>query len=175
MSAIIVTDAGFAPEDWQGEFLALDGLEAAAEPTPPAGRDGQADAKAHAAVPSLALDLAGDTGAAALARLASWSGWPHRVALLRIRFPNFADGRGLTLARQLRRLGFDGRLRAVGPLLPDQYAMLRRAGFDEVEITKAHAARHAQAHWLARANWRAHDHQARLRAAAPAQTASTAG
>ena len=56
-----------------------------------------------------------------------------------------------------------GRLRARGHVLADQYAMARRAGFDEVEIDAALAARQPEAQWLARAGWQAFDHQARLR------------
>ena len=40
--------------------------------------------------------------------------------------------------------------------------MARRSGFDEVEIDEALAARQPEAQWLARADWRAHDYQARL-------------
>jgi uncharacterized protein (DUF934 family) len=82
--------------------------------------------------------------------------------LIRVRFPGFADGRGFTLARRLRRLGYTGRLRAAGHVIADQYAMARRAGFDEVEIDAALAARQPEAHWRARADWRAHDYQARV-------------
>jgi uncharacterized protein (DUF934 family) len=60
---------------------------------------------------------------------------------IRIRFGGFADGRGFTLARQLRAAGFAGRLRAAGALLPDQRAALRGCGFDEVELEPAHMAR----------------------------------
>lgn len=81
---------------------------------------------------------------------------------IRIRFDSFADGRGFTIARQLRTMGFTGRLRAAGPLIADQYAMARRAGFDEVEIPDEHALRQNEAQWLARANWQSHDYQSRL-------------
>ena len=80
-------------------------------------------------------------------------------------FPSSADGRGFTLARQLRAMGYQGRLRAKGHVLADQYAMARRSGFDEVEIDDALAARQPQDQWLARANWRDHDYQNRLRRA----------
>jgi hypothetical protein len=40
--------------------------------------------------------------------------------------------------------------------------MARRAGFDEVEIDDALAARQPEDQWLARADWQAHDYQARL-------------
>lgn len=84
------------------------------------------------------------------------------IRMIRLSFTSFADGRGFSVARRLRQLGFAGKLRASG-LLADQYAMARRAGFDEVEIDAAMATRQPQDHWLARANWRAHDYQSRLR------------
>ncbi|SIO38495.1 protein of unknown function [Rhodovulum sp. ES.010] len=59
---------------------------------------------------------------------------------VRIAFPSFADGRGFTLARRLRQLGFAGRLRAAGHVLPDQYRHLRRAGFDDIAFDDAAAA-----------------------------------
>jgi len=80
---------------------------------------------------------------------------------VRIRFASFADGRGFSLARRLRRIGYAGRLRAAGHVLADQYAMARRAGFDEVEIDAALAERQPEAHWRARANWREHDYRSR--------------
>ncbi|SEN91116.1 protein of unknown function [Pseudorhodobacter antarcticus] len=86
------------------------------------------------------------------------------IRLIRIDFPSFADGRGFTLARRLRMMGFAGRLRARGHVLADQYAMARRVGFDEVEINDDLAARQPADQWLARADWQAHDHQSRLRA-----------
>ncbi|MBW6507460.1 MAG: DUF934 domain-containing protein [Rhodobacteraceae bacterium] len=84
-------------------------------------------------------------------------------ALVRVGFAAFGDGRGFTLARRLRALGFAGRLRAAGPLLADQYAMARRSGFDEIEIPDAIAARQPEPQWIARANWRENDYQRRLR------------
>jgi uncharacterized protein (DUF934 family) len=83
--------------------------------------------------------------------------------MIRVDFPSFADGRGFTIARQLRMRGFKGRLRAKGHVLSDQYAMARRSGFDEVEISDELAARQPQEDWQSRANWRDHHYQARLR------------
>ena len=85
------------------------------------------------------------------------------VPAIRIDFPSFADGRGFTIARQLRLRGFKGRLRAKGHFLADQYAMARRTGFDEVEIDDALAARQPQDQWIFRSDWQAHNYQARLR------------
>ncbi len=108
-------------------------------------------------------DLPSHAGVDALEALAA-----ERPPLIRIAFSSFADGRGFTLARVLRMHGYAGRLRAQGHLIADQYAMARRAGFDEIEIDEALAARQPEAQWRARSDWRAHDHQARLRAPLPA-------
>ena len=82
--------------------------------------------------------------------------------LIAIDFPSFSDGRGFSLARRLRELGFKGRLRASGRLIADQYAMARRVGFDEVEIPAALSRRQPAPQWLARADWRDWDHRSRL-------------
>ncbi|MFN3291962.1 MAG: DUF934 domain-containing protein [Gemmobacter sp.] len=134
--SVIVTDAGFAPDTFADPIVAL------------------ADLPAHPHATAVHL-LPGDRAAALAGRL-------DGLHLIRIAFPAFNDGRGFTLARDLRRLGFAGRLRAAGHVLADQYAMIRRAGFDEAEISDALAARQPWPQWQARANWQAHDHRARL-------------
>ncbi|MCA0960668.1 DUF934 domain-containing protein [Salipiger bermudensis] len=125
--SIIVTDAGFAPDDWSAGFET-----------------------------ETALDLPSDTDPAALA-------FDADTQMIRVDFPSFADGRGFTLARLLRLRGYRGRLRAKGHVISDQYAMARRAGFDEVEISDELAARQPEAEWLFRSNWQQHDYQSRLR------------
>ena len=132
-STVIVRDSGFAAEDWPHPFTPL----------------------AEVTADTRALDLPASAD-------------PDRLDLgalqiIRIPFASFADGRGFTLARRLRLRGYTGRLRAAGHVIADQYAMARRAGFDEVEISEALATRQPEAQWLFRANWRAHDYQARLR------------
>ena len=52
------------------------------------------------------------------------------LALVEIDFPRFRDGRGYSSARILREAGYDGELRAVGDVLVDQLAYMRRCGFD---------------------------------------------
>lgn len=91
---------------------------------------------------------------------------PHlgALTLIRISFPAFSDGRAFTIARRLRMLGYAGELRAMGPVIADQYAMARRVGFDSVEIPAALAARQPAEQWAFRADWQAHDYQSRLRA-----------
>ncbi len=86
------------------------------------------------------------------------------LTLIRIAFPAFNDGRAFTIARRLRMAGYKGTLRAVGPVIADQYAMARRVGFDDVEIPDDLAARQPEAQWLFRADWKAHDYLARLKA-----------
>lgn len=132
---VIVTDDGFGADDWSGGFHD-------AEPRP-------ADSGASG------LDLSPDAD-------------PETVDLdgpemIRVDFPSFADGRGFTIARRLRLRGYTGRLRARGHVIADQYAMARRAGFDEVEIDEDLAARQPEDQWRARADWQARDYQRRLR------------
>lgn len=57
---------------------------------------------------------------------------PHldRLRLVEVNFPVFGDGRGYSSARILREAGYTGELRAVGDILVDQIAFLRRCGFD---------------------------------------------
>ncbi|MFN0113141.1 MAG: DUF934 domain-containing protein [Paracoccaceae bacterium] len=104
------------------------------------------------------LDIAPDTKPDALPR--DFTG----IVMIRVAFPSFSDGRGFTLARHLRVAGYAGRLRAKGHLIADQYAMARRAGFDEIEISDDLAARQPQDQWLFRADWRAHDYRSRVKA-----------
>lgn len=84
------------------------------------------------------------------------------ISDIRITFPRFSDGRGYTLARQLRLLGYRGSLRAAGDLLPDQYAIARQVGFDAIELTPEQAARQPEACWLVRTDWLQSNYQARL-------------
>ena len=135
---VIVTDTGFATDRFEGVFCGPDALPAQSA--------------------DQALDLMSDADPEGLVlRLGA-------VALIRVQFPSFADGRGFSIARSLRRQGYAGRLRAAGHVLSDQYAMARRAGFDEVEIDDALAGRQPQAEWSFRADWQAHDHRSRWRA-----------
>ncbi len=57
---------------------------------------------------------------------------PHldHIQLVEVNFPVFGDGRGYSAARILREAGYAGELRAVGDVLVDQIAYMRRCGFD---------------------------------------------
>ena len=136
--SVVVTDTGFSSETFHGETVTLDTI---------ADHSGAA----------LCLDLA---QTADVAQVMPYLG---RIALIRVAFPAFSDGRGFTVARRLRLLGYSGELRAAGYVIADQYTMARRAGFDAVEISDELAARQPADQWQFRADWQAHDYQARLR------------
>lgn len=70
------------------------------------------------------------------------------LELIAIRFPGFADGRGFSLARRLRDLGFTGEIWAAGHLIADQYAFARSCGFDAVLVDDGVYARQSEADWL---------------------------
>ncbi|MEO9787281.1 MAG: DUF934 domain-containing protein, partial [Aurantimonas coralicida] len=60
----------------------------------------------------------------------------------------FSDGRGFSLAKRLRRAGFEGTLRASGPLIADQFADALACGFDEVELPETMANRQPVQQWM---------------------------
>ncbi|PTM43400.1 DUF934 domain-containing protein [Bosea sp. 124] len=70
-----------------------------------------------------------------------------RLSLVAIAFPAFADGRGFSLAKAIRRAGYAGVLRASGPLIPDQFDYALACGFDEIELPEGSAARQSVLQW----------------------------
>ena len=129
----LINDTGFVADDWTHGFCA-----------------------AGAANDCRALDLPSDAQPEDVELQPS-------IDMIRIDFPSAADGRGFTIARALRLRGYTGRLRAKGHVIADQYAMARRSGFDEVEVTDEIAARQPVDQWQFRANWQEHNYQSRLR------------
>ena len=130
--SIIVRDDGFHKDTWEadgGLFIDLEKF----------GQDVAPKAAEHTA-----LDIPNDVATQSL------TGLFGNVAMIRIPFPSFADGRGFSLAKQLRHAGFEGTLRAVGHVIADQYGFARTCGFDEVEIDETLAERQPQEQWLAR-------------------------
>ena len=132
--SVVVTDAGFGPAT-QAEVVALADLTS-----------------------QTAVDLSNTDDPNALL------GHLDRLTLIRVAFPAFNDGRAFTIARRLREMGYRGQLLALGPVIADQYAMLRRVGFDGAEIPDEIAERQPAGQWQFRADWQAHHYQARLRA-----------
>ena len=86
--------------------------------------------------PGVTVDAFGDQSNAAAVRLEPGDEardlLPHldRLRLIEVNFPTFGDGRGYSSARILREAGYTGELRAVGEVLVDQIANMRRCGFD---------------------------------------------
>jgi uncharacterized protein (DUF934 family) len=127
--SVLVTDAGVVPDSWAGrEFLPFEMLWAGQELPEEA----------------LAVDFPNDRDPADLAP------WLDRLAMIRVAFPAMGDGRGFSIARRLRGMGYAGRLRAAGPLIPDQLRAARRVGYDEVELPDVVAARQGPERWRLR-------------------------
>jgi len=84
------------------------------------------------------------------------------IFAISIPFPDFTDGRGFSLATRLRQLGYDGRLRATGHLIADQYRLARQSGFDEVAIHPWMAERQPEHQWTAQAGRTVRSYQRRL-------------
>ncbi len=64
-----------------------------------------------------------------------------RIERIGVEAATYGDGRLASVAQDLRRLGFAGRMRAIGPLVPDQWRLLWAVGYDEVEVPEALADR----------------------------------
>jgi len=75
--------------------------------------------------------------------------WFDKVELVILPFGTSADGRGFSLARQLRQLGYTGTIRAEGHVLVDQFRAALRVGIDQVAISDDQAARNPEAQWQA--------------------------
>jgi uncharacterized protein (DUF934 family) len=120
---VLVRKSGFVADDIAADavFRSIDDL---------AGANG-----------TLLVDLANDQDAGLLV--------PHlaSIALIRLTFPGMADGRAFSQARRLRQLGYTGRLRARGPVIPDQFRAALRLGIDEIEISDEQASRQPEPHW----------------------------
>lgn len=129
----------YAPD----RFRRLAGSEAAGHPHVLVSlADLPATLAVRASAQEIGVEIANTVESAALA--------PHfeALALIGIAFPAYSDGRGFTLAKRLRREGFTGALRAIGPLIADQFAYALACGFDEVELPEASAARQPAEHWV---------------------------
>ena len=138
----LINDTGFTLDDWHKGFIQWDNVaETAWTPKERFGIDVPNHIYANQILPFFPF-----------------------IEIIRIAFPTSADGRGFSIAQNLRNLGYQGRLRAYGHILSDQYAMARRSGFDEVEISQEQSLRQPEEEWIFRANWQAHCYQSKLRA-----------
>ena len=116
-------------------------------------RDGRIDTR-HSlhTTPDLATWLGGNDGRAArLPNDVDLDALAPRLGALDtilVDFPTFTDGRGFSIARQLRtQYGYTGDLVADGPLIPDQYSMALQCGFDAVTVDQDTFARQSESNW----------------------------
>ncbi len=114
----IVTDDGLAPDDWPMEHgTYLNAIYLAGDDDVQTALDAISHAQTHA-TPSVVITFGGT----------------H-------------DGRGFSLARQLREAGFTGHIRAKGPLITDQWRHLRQTGFNSLMLTPEQLEKMPQAAW----------------------------
>ncbi|UOM34696.1 DUF934 domain-containing protein [Acuticoccus sp. I52.16.1] len=64
-----------------------------------------------------------------------------------VRLGGYADGRGFSVGNSLRAKGYQGRLIAAGPLVPDQARHAFQSGFDAVAIEDSEMERQGEAAW----------------------------
>ena len=115
-------------------------------------RSGHVDSKSAAQVLELDAFLAGNKGkAVSLPPDVDLQTLEPRLSGLKsieILFPAFTDGRGFSIARQLRQqYGYKGELIAAGPLIPDQYVYALQCGFDAVRVDEDTFAGQSQQEW----------------------------
>ena len=125
----IIKDKAIVNDDWN--VLTLAEGETADTVAVPAGKQ----------IVPLAVWLAQKTTLAARTDIGVWLASDERpeqlkedaksLPLIAVDFPNFADGRGYSIAFNLRaRVGFEGELRAIGDVLRDQLFYMSRVGFN---------------------------------------------
>ncbi|WP_417596991.1 DUF934 domain-containing protein [Pararhodobacter oceanensis] len=126
--AILVTDEGFAPDDWRHGYVPLAALSDAA------------DGGWRLGIDLRSAELSPRDWQRLRAAL-------PRCGMIRLRLRHFGDTEALELAERLRAAGYRGRLRAHGAVLARFYTLARRAGFSEVELDRHQAQRQPREHW----------------------------
>ncbi len=125
----IIKDKAIVSDDWN--LLKLADGETPDAVSVPAGKQ----------IVPLQVWLAQKTALAARADVGVWLASDERpeqlkddtksLPVIAVDFPSFADGRGYSIAFNLRaRLGFEGELRAIGDVLRDQLFYMARVGFN---------------------------------------------
>ena len=126
----IICNGAVVEDDWA--LLRLDEGEAADTVTVPAGKVivplsvwlAQRSVLEHR-LPDIGVWLGADERPETLA------GDVEKLTLIAVNFPKFTDGRGYSIAYNLRaRLAYKGQLRAIGDVLRDQLFSMQRVGFD---------------------------------------------
>ena len=141
-SARIVVDAtGFHLDDWH--------KRARFTPEDLAGLDAKTGASGV-----LVLD--------ASQRVEDLTPWLNVLTAVEIGFDHAGDGRGFSLARALRGLGYARDIRASGGIHVDQFRHALQCGIDAVILTREAASRMPEQHWVNAAATTAMSYQARL-------------
>ncbi|XDZ66491.1 DUF934 domain-containing protein [Alphaproteobacteria bacterium LSUCC0684] len=71
-----------------------------------------------------------------------------RLDAISVHFPSPHDGRGFSLARKLRNLGYEGALRAEGHLHVGQFRHALECGFTELALSPDVVMRMPEKYWL---------------------------
>ncbi|ONN64137.1 DUF934 domain-containing protein [Herbaspirillum sp. VT-16-41] len=129
----IIKNKTVVSDDWS--VLRLAEGESAESVTIPEGRVivplkvWQAQGEALKSRPEIGVWLASDERAEEL------KGQLENFRVVAVDFPKFADGRGYSIAYNLRaRLSYTGELRAIGDVLRDQLFYMQRVGFDAFAV-----------------------------------------
>lgn len=131
---ILVTDTGFAPDDWVDGVVPLSAI-----------------CDYWTADRALGVDLSSPE--------LQGSDWVRlgqlipRIGLIRIRVRDFGDMEAFDLAKAIRNQGYAGRLRAHGAMLARCYTLARRVGFDEIELDPRQASRQPRELWRNVPGW----------------------
>ena len=88
--------------------------------------------------------------------------WLDGLTAVEIGFDNAGDGRGFSLARALRGLGYARDIRASGGIHVDQFRHALQCGIDAVILTREAASRMPEQHWINAATTTAMSYQTRL-------------
>ena len=125
----IIKHRAVVADDWS--VLRLEENQSAADAVVPEGKIivpltvWQAQRTALLARPALGVWIGADERPEVL------QGELDLFAVVAVDFPKFTDGRGYSIAYNLRmRLGYTGELRAIGDVLRDQLFQMHRVGFD---------------------------------------------
>ena len=137
---LIIKNRSVVEDDWT--VLRFDVAEEGAEPLPPQDPASFAVPAGKVIVPltvwlaqrdALGARAAGEIGVwiASDERAEALKGQLDQFAVVAVDFPKFTDGRGYSIAYNLRtRLAYTGELRAIGDVLRDQLFSMQRVGFD---------------------------------------------
>jgi ferredoxin--NADP+ reductase len=125
---VIITNKGFSSDDWIGRSV----IE-------PANilSDNLGEEQLKKAYLKLGNDFQVET-------LKSFLPYLNAIS---IEFPSEKDGRGFSLARRLRQLGYLGTLRATGHVMVDQYRHATQSGFNQIAISSKLAKRMPEPYW----------------------------